>query len=231
MAERKNDDSIIDLTEIVEEGPAPTGATWVEPTPAPAKEAKAPLPPPEKKVAEPPRSPRRESPLAHDHFDEIPESPLKKFLLAEDEPTGQFPPPPIPTSPPQPPGKPLGFSTPGPQPPRPVPEPPKPSPAAGLVPLEAPKPAPEPARVAPEPPRPIPEPPRPAPEPPRPPLPNVDAEMRALREAMLNRVEKWVAQEGTEVLERVAREIFPRVAEEVIRQEIEKLKKEAEESE
>ena len=55
--------------------------------------------------------------------------------------------------------------------------------------------------------------------------------MQALREAMLNRVEKWVAQEGVQVLERMAREMFPRTAEEVIRKEIEKLKKEAEESE
>jgi dihydroneopterin aldolase len=68
-------------------------------------------------------------------------------------------------------------------------------------------------------------------EPPSPPLPDIEAEMRSLREAMLSRVEKWAAQEGTQVLERVAREIFPRVAEEVIRQEIEKLKKEAEENE
>ena len=60
---------------------------------------------------------------------------------------------------------------------------------------------------------------------------DIDAEMRSLREAMLNRVEKWAAQEGMQVVERVAREIFPRVAEGIIRQEIEKLKKEAEESE
>ncbi len=55
--------------------------------------------------------------------------------------------------------------------------------------------------------------------------------MRALREAMLARVEKWVAQEGVRVLERVAREIFPRIAEDMIRKEIEKLKAEAEEKE
>ena len=214
MADRKNDDSIIDLTEIVEDGPEPAGGTWGEPTSLPAKEAKAPPSPPEKKVAEPPKNPRRESPLASSHFDEIPESPLKKFLLAEDEQTIQFTP-----SPPQPLEKPHGFPTPSPQPSWPAPEPPRPSPAAGLVSPEPPKPAPEPARLAPGPPRPIPEPLRLASEPPRPPLPNIEAEMRSLREAMLNRVEKWVTQEGTQVLERVGREIFPRVAEEIIRSE------------
>jgi hypothetical protein len=219
MAERKNDDSIIDLTEIVEEGPGPAAGAWIEPTPPPAKEAKAPPSPSEKKIAEPSKIPRREIPSAGDHLSEIPESPLKKFLLAEDEPTGQFTSPP-----PQPPPRPQGFAPPG-------PEPPRFSPAAGRVLPEPPKPAPEPARVAPEPPRPIPEPPLLAPEPSRPSIPSIDAEMRALREAMLNRVEKWVAQEGVRILDRVAREIFPRKAEEMIRQEIEKLKKEAEESE
>jgi len=48
---------------------------------------------------------------------------------------------------------------------------------------------------------------------------------------MLSRVEKWTAQEGVRVMERVAREIFPKVAEEMIRKEIEKLKAEAEEKE
>jgi hypothetical protein len=57
----------------------------------------------------------------------------------------------------------------------------------------------------------------------------MEAEMRSIREAMLNRVEKWVAQEGVQVLERIAREMFPKVAEEGIRKEIENMKKEAEE--
>ena len=55
--------------------------------------------------------------------------------------------------------------------------------------------------------------------------------MKAIREAMLARVEKWAAQEGVRVLERVAREIFPGIAEDMIRKEIEKLKAEAEEKE
>jgi hypothetical protein len=226
MAERKRDGSIIDLTEVVEEGPGPGGASWMESAPTPAKEVKAPAPASERKVPEVPRIPRRESPPAQDHLSEIPESPLKKFLLADDEPTGQFIPPPPPA-----PEKTQGFAPPGAQPPRPAPQPPRFSPAAGRVPPEPPGPPPEPMRAAPELPRPVPEPPRFVPDPPKPAIPSVDAEMRALREAMLNRVEKWAAQEGAQVLERVAREIFPRVAEKVIREEIEKLKKEAEESE
>jgi hypothetical protein len=59
----------------------------------------------------------------------------------------------------------------------------------------------------------------------------VEAELRAIREAMLSRVERWLSQEGVQVCERVAREIFPRVAEEIIRREIEKIKTEAEERE
>jgi hypothetical protein len=83
--------------------------------------------------------------------------------------------------------------------------------------------------MAPEPPRSAPEPPRFGSEPSKISVPNIEAEMRAIREAMLSRVEKWVAQDGGQILERVAREVFPRVAEEIIRKEIEKLKKEAEE--
>jgi hypothetical protein len=48
---------------------------------------------------------------------------------------------------------------------------------------------------------------------------------------MLARLEKWAAQEGERVLERVAREIFPKVAKEMIQKEIERLKAEAEEKE
>ncbi len=81
------------------------------------------------------------------------------------------------------------------------------------------------------PPRKSPEPPTLAVPPPRPPLPDVEAEMRGIREAMLARVEKWAAQEGERILERVAREIFPQVAKEMIQKEIERLKAEAEEKE
>jgi hypothetical protein len=62
-------------------------------------------------------------------------------------------------------------------------------------------------------------------------LPDMEVEMRAVRQAMLARMEKWVAEEGVQILERVARELFPKIAADLIREEIEKLKAEAEEKE
>jgi hypothetical protein len=227
MNDRKKDESIIDLTDVVETSPKPAGGAWMEPSRAPAPEKKAPEAAPENKAPEAPKIPRRDSPVVVDDLRGIPESPLKKFLLAEEEPTGQFPPPPPPAVPPA--VKPTGFSPPSPQPPRPAPEPPRPASLPPRVPPEPPRQVHETARMAPEPPRPAPEPPRFGSEPPKIPVPNMEAEMRAIREAMLSRVEKWVAQDGGQILERVAREVFPRVAEEIIRKEIEKLKKEAEE--
>ena len=227
MNDRKKDESIIDLTEVVEEAPQPAEAAWMEPPPAPGPEKKASEAAPENKIPEAPKIPRRDSPALVDDLEEIPESPLKKFLLAEDEPTGQFPPPPPPAVPP--PVKPTGFSPASTQPSRPAVEPPRPSLLAQRTPSEIPRKLPEPARMVPEPSRPTPEPPRFGTEPPKPSAPNLEAEMQAIREAMMSRVEKWVAQDGAQILERVAREVFPRVAEEIIRKEIEKLKKEAEE--
>lgn len=58
-----------------------------------------------------------------------------------------------------------------------------------------------------------------------------EAETLALQEKWNARIEAWFAKEGVQTLERVAREMFPRIAEKVLRMEIEKLKKEAEESE
>ncbi len=190
MTDRKKDEPIIELTEVIEEGPGSAAGEWMETTPPPS---------PEKKIAEPPKVAKKVSPVNVDDLKGIPDSPLKKFLLAEEEAT---PPPGRPIG-----DKPLGFSQPGPQLSRPVAEPPRP--------------APEPPRTQAEPP----------PAAPPPSLPDLEAEMKALREAMLARVEKWVAQEGVRVLERVAREIFPKVAENMIRKEIEKLKAEAEEKE
>jgi hypothetical protein len=213
MNDRKRDESIIDLTEVVEDAPKPPGGDWMKPPPAPGQEKKPSEAAPQSKVPEPPKAPPKEPPAVVDDLQGIPESPLKKFLLAEDEPTGQFPPPPPPAVPPT--VKPTGFSPTSPQPPRPTPEPPRSAPLAPRISPERPSSVQEPVRRAPEPPR---------------PAPDMEAEMRAIREAMLNRVEKWVAQEGGQILERVAREVFPRVAEEVIRKEIEKLKKEAEET-
>jgi len=52
----------------------------------------------------------------------------------------------------------------------------------------------------------------------------------AQRDALLKKTEEWMAAEGTRVLERVAREMFPVIAAEVLRQEIEKIKMEVEEN-
>lgn len=53
--------------------------------------------------------------------------------------------------------------------------------------------------------------------------------MQAQKEALQMKTEEWIASDGIRVLERVAREMFPLIATEVLRQEIEKLKVDAEE--
>jgi hypothetical protein len=55
--------------------------------------------------------------------------------------------------------------------------------------------------------------------------------LRALKEALTAKAEAWMASEGVRVLERVAREIFPQIAESTLRKEIEKLKAEVKEQE
>lgn len=49
------------------------------------------------------------------------------------------------------------------------------------------------------------------------------------KEALQRKTEEWMAADGLRIFERVAREMFPVIAAEVLRQEIEKLKAEAEE--
>lgn len=207
----KKDEPIIDLTEVVEEGPGPSGQPWVQSSPAPV-----PPPAPEKKVPEPPSvSPRKEPLRMEEELKGIPDSPLKKFILADEEGSGRvFPSP----------AKAQEFQPAPPPPPRIFPDPPRPAPTSRFTFPEVPKPSLEPPPAPPEP-------PRPGPEPVKQPVLNVEAELRAIREAMLSRVERWLSQEGVQVCERVAREIFPRVAEEIIRREIEKIKTEAEERE
>lgn len=58
-----------------------------------------------------------------------------------------------------------------------------------------------------------------------------EAEIQDWKEIFSARVEEWLASAGAGILERMGREVFPRVAEKIIRQEIEKLKNEAEEKE
>ena len=56
-----------------------------------------------------------------------------------------------------------------------------------------------------------------------------DSEGKAAKEALRIGAEEWMAKEGVRVLERVAREMFPQIAREVLEQEIEKLKAEVKE--
>ena len=54
----------------------------------------------------------------------------------------------------------------------------------------------------------------------------LESEGRAKKESLKLGAEEWMASEGVRILERVAREMFPQIAREVLRQEIEKLKAE-----
>jgi hypothetical protein len=210
MTEKK-DEPIIDLTEVVEESPGPSEGAWIQSSPS-----SAPPSAPEKKAPEPPPVPPRKEPIRMaEELKGMPDSPLKKFILAEEDASGQFS---------APPAKAPGFPPLTPQPPRIFPEAFKPTPTPRVT-------IPEAARPFPEPPPMPPEPARSSPEPPKPPVLNVEAELRSIREAMLSRVERWVSQEGVQVLERVAREMFPKIAEEVLRKEIEKIKAVTEERE
>jgi hypothetical protein len=204
----KKDEPIIELTEVVEEAPEDSGRSWMENSPPPA---------PQKRGLEPPPVlPKEDAPGLGDVLKGIPDSPLKKFILSEEEaPVKITPPAKAPLVPPFPP-----------QPPRIFPEPGKSADAPRVKFPEGPKPAPERPPMPPEPGH-----GHSAPEPPKPPVMDVEAELRIIREAMLSRVERWVSQEGVQALERVAREIFPKIAEEILRREIEKIKAEAEEKE
>ena len=61
--------------------------------------------------------------------------------------------------------------------------------------------------------------------------PDYASELLATRNTLQARAEEWMASEGVRILERVAREMFPKIAEEVLRKEIEKLKAEIKEKE
>jgi len=66
---------------------------------------------------------------------------------------------------------------------------------------------------------------------PQPSVPGYESELKAMREALQARAEEWMSKEGGRILERVAREIFPKIAEEVLRKEIERIKAQVEEKE
>ncbi|MCJ7494763.1 MAG: hypothetical protein MUP68_11085, partial [Deltaproteobacteria bacterium] len=55
-----------------------------------------------------------------------------------------------------------------------------------------------------------------------------EAEVRALREALNARAERWLTTEGVQVLNQGVREMIPRIAEEGMEKEIEKFKAEVE---
>jgi hypothetical protein len=55
------------------------------------------------------------------------------------------------------------------------------------------------------------------------------SEFLAMKRTLTAKAEEWMASEGVRVLERVAREMFPRIAEGVLRREIDKLKAEIKE--
>jgi hypothetical protein len=57
------------------------------------------------------------------------------------------------------------------------------------------------------------------------------SEVQAVKNVLKARAEEWMASEGVRVMERVAREMFPEIAKEVLRKEIEKLKSEIKEKE
>jgi hypothetical protein len=148
MSSANFNEEIIELTEVVEEG---------------AGVKKRP-------VAPPPPPPKKETLQNEDVFQSIPDSPLKKFILAEqqEDPTPQL------------------------------------------------------KREFPKSPSPPPEPFKPASLP-------AEEDIRRLEQSLAEQVEKWMSRQGTPMLERMVREMFPRIAQEVLRKEIEKLKAEAEE--
>jgi uncharacterized small protein (DUF1192 family) len=57
------------------------------------------------------------------------------------------------------------------------------------------------------------------------------SEALAMKSALTVKAEEWMASEGVRILERVAREMFPRIAEGVLQREIDRLKAEIKEKE
>ena len=144
MASANFNEEIIELTDVVEEGPGVKKRTVIPPAP-------------------------KKTYASEDDFQSIPDSPLKKFILAEKE------------------------------------EDPTPH-----LRREAPKSPPSP-----------PEPPRLSPSPP-------EKDPRLMEQSVAAQVEKWMNREGAQLIERIIRKMFPPIAEEVLRKEIEKLKADAE---
>jgi hypothetical protein len=62
-------------------------------------------------------------------------------------------------------------------------------------------------------------------------FPDFQAEVKEIKTALQAETEQWMATEGAKILERVAREMFPKIAAKVLGEEIARLKAEAEEKE
>ncbi len=62
-------------------------------------------------------------------------------------------------------------------------------------------------------------------------FPDFQTEVREMKTVLQAEAEKWMATEGPKILERLAREMFPKIAAEMLREEIARLKTEAEEKE
>ncbi len=60
-------------------------------------------------------------------------------------------------------------------------------------------------------------------------FPQFQSEVKGIKAALQAEAERWMVVEGAKILERVAREMFPKIAVEILREEILRLRTEAEE--
>jgi len=58
-----------------------------------------------------------------------------------------------------------------------------------------------------------------------------DSDPGRMQEILTREAQTWLANKGAQIVEKIAREVFPQIAEKVLRQEIEKLKGETRGSE
>jgi hypothetical protein len=58
-----------------------------------------------------------------------------------------------------------------------------------------------------------------------------EPEVLELKDVLRTRVEEWISRQGVQIMEQIAREMFPKIAQDVLRREIEKIKAEAKDEE
>ncbi len=58
-----------------------------------------------------------------------------------------------------------------------------------------------------------------------------EPEVLELKDVLRARVEEWISRQGVQIIEQIAREMFPKIAQDVLRREIEKIKAEAKDEE